>query len=476
MATKKFPLEIIIGAIDKFSGTFAQFGNKLDRLGSKADRLGKSLSMKVTAPLTLLGGLALRSAGNLEQLEIRFSSLLGSAEAAADMMVRLKKFAAATPFELNDVANASAALLAAGFAADSLEGHLKTLGDIAAGSGGNLADMVPLFTEIRLKGKAFTQDLRQFATRGIPIVAVLAKQLGKSEEKIFKMAEQGKLTFPLIERALRSMTEEGGLFFDQMNKQSLSIFGLFSTLKDTGTFALGELGKAMARSVDLAGKMTALTKWIEDLTKAFVALSPTTQKWIVYAGIAAAVLGPLLVGFAALVSVLTFLAPAFAVIFSTVGLGVAMWIGFTGLVLWLVKAFYDLVKAANGIGNVILMIGGAIMDALIAPLTSALKLIVSIWDLLGKAPAGLRDLSNLSFAQMAADHAVEGESKTPGQKLGAAKAMRDQYALQNAARFGDKAAIEVLFKNPPQGMKASVVENSGSNVTIDQGVSMQGGY
>lgn len=472
---KKFPLEIIIAAIDKFSGTFATFGSKLDRLGTKADRLGKSLSMKVTAPLTLMGGLALRSAGNLEQLEIRFSSLVGSAEKAATLMEQLKSFAAKTPFELNDVANAAAALLAAGFAAESLEDHLKTLGDIAAGSGGNLADMVPLFTEIRLKGKAFTQDLRQFATRGIPIVAVLAQQLGKSEAQIFKMAEQGKITFPLIEKALRSMTEQGGLFFDQMGKQSTSIFGLFSTLKDTGTFALAELGKAMARSVDLASKMTQLTGWIEDLTAAFTRLSPVTQKWITYAFIAATVIGPLLVGLGALISVLTFLAPAFAIMFSVTGAWVVGLTALAGLVIWLVKALYDLVKAAGGVGNVFLMLGGWVMDQLIAPLTSALKLIVSIWDMLGKAPDGLRDLSNFSFAEMAANRAVAGES-TPGRKLDSQAALKRQADLQTAARFGDKAAIEVLFKNPPQGMKASVVENSGTNVTIDQGVSMQGGY
>lgn len=473
---KKFPLEIVIGAIDKFSSTFATFGSKLDRLGAKADRLGKSLSMKVTAPLTLLGGLALRSAGNLEQLEIRFSSLVGSAEEAAKVMERLKRFAATTPFELNDVADAAAGLLAAGFAAESLEENLKILGDIAAGSGGNLGDMVPLFTEIRIKGKAFTQDLRQFATRGIPIIKVLAEQMGVSEKKIFKMAEQGKITFPLIEKALRSMTEEGGLFANQMDKQSRSLFGLFSTLKDTGVFALAELGNAMARSVDLADNMTKLTGWIEDLTKAFTALSPQTQKWIVYGVALVAIIGPLLVGFAALISVLTFLAPAFALMFSITGAWVVGLGALAGMAVWLGKAFADLVHEAGGFGNVLMMVGGAILDFLIMPLTEALKLIVSIWDLLGTAPEGLRNLANFSFAQAAANNAVEGQDKTPGQVLGSKQAMRDQAALQNAARFGDKAAIEVLFKNPPQGMKASVVENSGSNVTIDQGVSMNGGY
>lgn len=475
MAGKKFPLEIVIGAIDKFSSTFATFGAKLDRLGTKADRLGKSLSLKVTAPLTLLGGLALRSAANLEQLEIRFSSLVGSAEAAASVMERLKRFAATTPFELNDVADAAAGLLAAGFAAEDLEENLKILGDIAAGSGGNLGDMVPLFTEIRIKGKAFTQDLRQFATRGIPIIKVLAEQLGVSEKKIFKMAEQGKISFALIEKALRSMTEEGGLFANQMDKQSQSLFGLFSTLKDTGVFALAEFGNAMARSVNLAENMGALTGWIESMTVAFTNLSPATQKWIVYGLALVAIIGPLLVGFAALISIFTFLAPAFVLMFSPMGLMIAGLAALAGMAIYLGKALADLVEGAGGVGNVFLMLGGWIVDMLISPLTGALKLIVKVWDLLGTAPAGLRDLSNFSFAQLAADNAVAGKP-TAGKALGSGAVMRDQYALQQRAMKGDKAAIEVLFKNPPQGMKASVTENQNTNVTIDQGVSMQGGY
>lgn len=473
---KKFPLEIIIGAIDKFSSTFATVGAKLDRLGRKADRIGKTLTTRMTAPLAIMGGLALRSAGNLEQLEIRFSSLLGSADAASAMMDRLKVFAAATPFELNDVAEASAQLLAAGFAADDLEGHLKTLGDIAAGSGGNLADMVPLFTEIRLKGKAFTQDLRQFATRGIPIVKVLAEQLGVSEARIFKMAEQGKISFALIEKALRSMTVEGGLFANQMEKQSQSIFGLYGALKDTAVFALAELGQAMARAVDLGKNMVRLGNWIKGVTEAFTNLSPATQKFIVWAGIFLAVLGPLLIALGALITALTFMAPAFAAIFSVGGAFVAFLAATAGLAIYLGHAFADLVHEAGGFGNVLLMLGGAIVDMLITPLTSVLKLIVAIWDALGTAPAGLRGLSEFSFAQAAANRAVNNRVDTGGQSLGTAAAYRQEYALQQRALKGDKAAIEILFKNAPAGMKASVVENQGTNVTVDQGISMQGGY
>lgn len=467
---KKFPLELVISAVDKFSSGFANFGSKLDRLSQRADRMGKTLSLKLTAPLAAVGLYSLRSAGQLEQLEIRFSSLVGSAEAAADVMERLKTFTAATPFDLPDVANAAAGLLAAGAAADTLEDKLKILGDIAAGSGGRLGDMVPLYTELMIKGKAFTQDLRQFATRGIPIISVLAEQLGKSEAKIFDLASKGKISFKMIDTALRSMTQGSGLFANQMEKQSRSIFGIWEAFKDTVMFAAAQLGQAMVNAVDLGNKLESLGEWIKRLTEAFTRLDPQTQKFIVWAGLAAAAIGPLLVAFGAL-------AAAVAFVWTPLSAIVLLFAGAIALGATLGKTLADMTATFGGWGNTLMIIGGMILDFLILPLQSFLKTVVAIWDTLGTAPKGLRDLSQYSFAEAAANRALaEQQPVVPGQSLNAGQ----QYSLARAAQRQNagetKGEISVVFQNPPQGMRASVVENKGTNVTIDQGISMAGGY
>ena len=58
---------------------------------------------------------------------------------------------------------------------------------------------------------------------GIPIIDELAKQFDVGKEAIFEMAETGQLAAEVVESALKSMTAEGAIFSDQMNKQSQTI-------------------------------------------------------------------------------------------------------------------------------------------------------------------------------------------------------------------------------------------------------------
>ena len=46
------------------------------------------------------------------------------------------------------------------------------------------------------------------------------------------MIETGKIGFPEVQKAFAAMTGEGGKFHGTMAKQSKSLSGLFSTLKD----------------------------------------------------------------------------------------------------------------------------------------------------------------------------------------------------------------------------------------------------
>lgn len=46
------------------------------------------------------------------------------------------------------------------------------------------------------------------------------------------MVEQGKVGFPEIEKAFQNMTKNGGQFGGMMDKQSATLGGRLSTLKD----------------------------------------------------------------------------------------------------------------------------------------------------------------------------------------------------------------------------------------------------
>lgn len=82
-------------------------------------------------------------------------------------------------------------------------------------------------------------ELLQFTTAGIPIISALAETMGVADSEVKKLVEDGKVGFADLQKALQSLTEEGGKFEGMMARQSKSLGGLFSTLMD----AFGNLGR-----------------------------------------------------------------------------------------------------------------------------------------------------------------------------------------------------------------------------------------
>lgn len=185
-----------------------------------------------------------RIRGEFQQLNIALQTMLGSKEKADKLMEQVKDLAATTPFQLTDVAKGAKQLLAYGFSADTVAENLRKLGDLAAGVSAPLGDIVYLYGTMRTQGRAYAQDIRQFTNRGIPIVAKLAEQFGVAKEEITAMVSAGKVGFPEIEKAINSMTGEGGKFFNLMEKQSSSLTGQISNLQDQFEFMLNDLGKS----------------------------------------------------------------------------------------------------------------------------------------------------------------------------------------------------------------------------------------
>jgi len=178
-------------------------------------------------------GYLLNKAGEDEQTKIAFETMLGSAELAEEKLKELKEFALKTPFELVGLKDATKRLLAYGFEADRLIPTLSALGDISAGVG---QDKLPLLIlalgQVRAAGKLTGMELRQFTENGVPMLEQLSKTLGKPVKEIQAMVSKGQIGFGDVEKALFSLTQEGGRFFNLMAKQSKSLLGLWSNFQD----------------------------------------------------------------------------------------------------------------------------------------------------------------------------------------------------------------------------------------------------
>lgn len=235
---------------------------QLSEAQKKTQKFMKSLKrvgMAVGIGLLAIGAAAVKAAADMESLTVQFEVMLGSTEKAVVMMDKLKEFAAATPFALNDLAKGTQNLLAFGVAEKDVINRMRMLGDTAGGNAEKLQGLVLAFGKVQTKGKASMEEINMIAEKGIPIIGTLQKQLGVTEQQFFKLVSAGKIGREEVTQAFRTMTSEGGIFFKGMEKQSKTFAGLVSTMKDNITLVLAEIGgKLLPILKTLVDKITQL--------------------------------------------------------------------------------------------------------------------------------------------------------------------------------------------------------------------------
>ena len=203
--------------------------------------------------------------GQFQQLEIAFTTMLGSEQKASQLMNQMIQTAAKTPFDLAGIAGGAKQLLAYGESAERVNDTLVRLGNIASGLSIPLNDIVYLYGTTMVQGRLYAQDVRQFTGRGIPLVKELAKMYGVTAEEINGMVSAGKIGFPEVEKVLRSMTDQGGQFYNLMEKQSASLTGMISNLEDAWDTMLNDIGTSNQEF--LANAINGATYMVENYQK-----------------------------------------------------------------------------------------------------------------------------------------------------------------------------------------------------------------
>jgi tape measure domain-containing protein len=286
---------VITGDATQLNGALNRASVRLKAFGQAASRVGKSLSIGLTAPITIAGTVAVNQAVKFEKLRTTLNVLTGSADEGARAFERLVQFSAKTPFQLPDLVAVNNTLMGFGLSADNAFENLKKLGDIAGITGGNLNNIAIAFGQAAAEGRVMTRDLRQFINNGVPVIKILAQEMGVAEGEIMDLATQGKITFDVLEKAFTKATASGGDFAGGTKILSQTLGGLLSTLKDNVNIALSEFGQAIAEAFNLSENIPKIAARLKDLTDKFRDLSPATQKTIILFTAAVAGIGPLLI-------------------------------------------------------------------------------------------------------------------------------------------------------------------------------------
>lgn len=235
-------------------------GKKLDSVFNKIAKSAAGIGVAFSAQQIIREITTIR--GEFQKLEVAFETMLGSRQQADALMSQLIKTAATTPFDLQGVANGAKSLLAYGMEANKVNETLVRLGDIASGLSIPLGDMVYLFGTTMVKGRMDTQDLNQFVGRGIPLISEFAKQFGVAESEVKELVTAGKIGFPQLEKAIISLTSEGGKFAGLMEKQSKTISGQIANLGDAIDMMFNKIGESSEGII--SGTLTAVTSLVEN--------------------------------------------------------------------------------------------------------------------------------------------------------------------------------------------------------------------
>jgi len=212
----------LTGAISSFVSFGAQVGQAVfgvEQLAGGAVSLANAL---------------LQPDASMEQMTVAFTQLLGSSTAAKNELQDLSTFAAQTPFQMPDLANATQKLLAFQIPLSDTKPLITAMGDALSGLGKNtpamLDQVVNVFGQMNAAGKIQTQDLMQLTSVGINGFQMLADQMHKPVAVIKEMVTSGTIPATQGIEMLRAGMEK--TFGGGMAAQAQTFNGLISTFQD----------------------------------------------------------------------------------------------------------------------------------------------------------------------------------------------------------------------------------------------------
>lgn len=231
-------------------GAFTAIGAGAMKLGKSFVDMGKNYNM------------------SMENYMANFSTLLGGMDKAQQKMQFISKYAAETPFEMGDIAEAQKTLLAFNVESEQSEKILKMLGDVSLGDRQKFNSLALVFGQMSSTGRLMGQDLLQFINAGFNPLIELSKESGRSVADLKEDMAKGLISVEDVTHAFELATQEGGQFFEGLKKGSQTSAGQLSTLKDNVAALAGKVTSGFLTGAK-SNLIPKAMEWIDKLSKAF---------------------------------------------------------------------------------------------------------------------------------------------------------------------------------------------------------------
>lgn len=204
-----------------------------------------------------------------ELQRVSLGALIQDTEKAEQLFSQIKAAAVKSPFEIKDLVSYTKQLAAYKIEANDLFDTMMRLSDISAGLGADMSRIVLAYGQIKGAGVLKGTELRQITELGIPMVDLLAKKLTDLRGElvttgdVFKLISEKAISFTTVKEIFDDMTNAGGMFYKMQEKQSETLAGKWSNLKDSISIAYDEMGNTKLASGAM-NAMIAILKGMAD--------------------------------------------------------------------------------------------------------------------------------------------------------------------------------------------------------------------
>jgi len=234
--------------VDKMQTRTKRFSEQVTKLG------GAIAGAFAVRQVIRFAAETVRAAGAIEDMQVQFRALGLTTQEAADRMEALADFSAQTPFQLEDIAEASRLLTLFSSNVLGTEESLTLIGDAAAGVGQNLAE-VSMWVGRLYAGLQAGAPIGE-ATMRLMEMGIVAPDV---KQKLADMTKAGADSADMWDVVTKSLGKFGG----QMEIRSKTINGMVSTMKDNWRLAFAEMGDFLKpTTAGIVQNLTSLAKWL----------------------------------------------------------------------------------------------------------------------------------------------------------------------------------------------------------------------
>lgn len=251
------------------------FGKSLEgELAGTGERASKKMGGKLWSGLKagavgagvaiggVLAGSVVKGFKRLTDIENAEAALSGLGHSASDVEKIMGDALASvkgTAFGMGDAASAAASAVAAGVKpGKDLQRYLGLAGDAAAIAGIEFTDMASIFNKVQTSGKVQGDVFAQLGDAGIPVVQLLADEMGVAAEEVYKLGSDGKISSDVFLEAMSSM-EGSALKLGNTTEGAWKNMGA-----SMGRFGATLLKEVFPYVAPLLGKITELFDYLSD--------------------------------------------------------------------------------------------------------------------------------------------------------------------------------------------------------------------